>query len=97
MALVRRIKQVRKRRTAHHWGRRSGAGTAKLGWHHPPFEIPKEIYHARNAREKAKKAQQRWNEKFAAYKGSSATGRRVYPSDERRFARTGRNDSEIYQ
>lgn len=36
-----------KRRTAHHWGRRSGAGTAKLGWHHPPFEIPKEIYHAR--------------------------------------------------
>lgn len=27
----------------------------KLGWHHPPFEIPKEIYHAWNAREKAKK------------------------------------------
>lgn len=28
----------------------------KLGWHHPPFEIPKEIYHARNAREKRRKS-----------------------------------------
>ena len=40
----------------------------KLGWHHPPFEIPKEIYHAWDAREKGEKAQQSWNEKFAAYK-----------------------------
>ncbi|NYY73489.1 hypothetical protein DMN57_05355 [Escherichia coli] len=67
MALVRRIKQVRKRRTAHRWGRRSSSGTAKLGWHHPPFEIPKEIYHA-GMPVKRRKAQQSWNEKFAAYK-----------------------------
>ncbi len=40
----------------------------KLGWHHPPFELPKEIYHAWDAREKGEKAQQSWNEKFAAYK-----------------------------
>ncbi|MCM5371981.1 transketolase, partial [Escherichia coli] len=40
----------------------------KLGWHHPPFEIPKDIYHAWDAREKGEKAQQSWNEKFAAYK-----------------------------
>ncbi|EOM7848757.1 transketolase [Escherichia coli] len=40
----------------------------KLGWHHPPFEIPKKIYHAWDAREKGEKAQQSWNEKFAAYK-----------------------------
>ncbi|HFU7673730.1 TPA: transketolase [Escherichia coli] len=40
----------------------------KLGWHHPPFEIPKEIYHAWDARKKGEKAQQSWNEKFAAYK-----------------------------
>lgn len=38
----------------------------KLGWHHPPFEILK-IYHW-DAREKGEKAQQSWNEKFAAYK-----------------------------
>ncbi len=40
----------------------------KLGWKHPPFEIPKEIYRAWDAREAGEKAQQAWNEKFAAYK-----------------------------
>lgn len=39
----------------------------KLGWHHPAFEIPKEIYRAWDAREKGEKAQQGWKEKFAAY------------------------------
>lgn len=39
----------------------------KLGWKYPPFEIPKEIYHAWDAREEGEKAQQAWNEKFAAY------------------------------
>ncbi|MGU0043491.1 hypothetical protein ACVXHA_15125 [Escherichia coli] len=28
----------------------------KLGWHHPPFEIPKKIYHAWDAREKGESA-----------------------------------------
>jgi transketolase len=40
----------------------------KLGWKYPPFEIPKEIYQAWDARESGEKAQQAWNEKFAAYK-----------------------------
>ena len=43
----------------------------KLGWHHPAFEIPKEIYRAWDAREKGEKAQQSWNEKFAAYRHAS--------------------------
>ncbi|MDI5829654.1 DUF997 family protein [Salmonella enterica subsp. enterica serovar Kentucky] len=30
----------------------------KLGWHHPAFEIPKEIYRAWDGREKGEKAQQ---------------------------------------
>ena len=34
----------------------------KLGWHHPAFEIPKEIYRAWDAREKGEKAQQGWKE-----------------------------------
>ena len=40
----------------------------QLGWNHPPFEIPKEIYRAWDAHEKGEKAQQSWKEKFAAYK-----------------------------
>jgi len=40
----------------------------QLGWNHPPFEIPKEIYRAWDAREAGEKAEQAWNEKFAAYK-----------------------------
>ena len=39
----------------------------QLGWHHPAFEIPKEIYRAWDAREKGQKAQKSWEEKFAAY------------------------------
>lgn len=40
----------------------------QLGWNHPPFEIPKEIYRAWDAREAGEKAEQAWNENFAAYK-----------------------------
>ncbi|MDF2779141.1 MAG: transketolase, partial [Enterobacteriaceae bacterium] len=39
----------------------------KLGWKHPAFEIPKEIYKAWDGRERGEKAQQSWKEKFAAY------------------------------
>ncbi|KNC88885.1 transketolase [Trabulsiella odontotermitis] len=39
----------------------------KLGWKHPAFEIPKEIYQGWNAQEKGEKAQQAWKEKLAAY------------------------------
>ena len=40
----------------------------QLGWDHPAFEIPKEIYQQWDAREAGSKAEQAWNEKFAAYK-----------------------------
>ncbi|WP_342324089.1 transketolase [Kosakonia sp. BYX6] len=39
----------------------------KLGWKYPPFEVPKEIYQAWDARERGAKAQQAWNEKLAAW------------------------------
>ncbi|TDT58600.1 transketolase [Enterobacter sp. AG5470] len=39
----------------------------KLGWHYPPFEIPKEIYQAWDARERGAKTQQVWNEKREAW------------------------------
>lgn len=39
----------------------------QLGWNHPPFEIPKEIYHKWDARERGEKWQQQWKEKLAAY------------------------------
>ena len=39
----------------------------QLGWNHPAFEIPKEIYHAWDAKQKGEKAEAAWNEKFAAY------------------------------
>ena len=40
---------------------------AALGWDHGPFEVPKDIYDAWNAKEKGAAAEQSWNEKFAAY------------------------------
>lgn len=39
----------------------------QLGWNHPPFEIPKEIYKKWDARERGEKEQQSWKEKLAAY------------------------------
>lgn len=42
----------------------------KLGWSHPPFEIPEEIYGGWNVAEKGKAAEAAWDEKFAAYKAA---------------------------
>ncbi|GAB4345969.1 MAG: transketolase [Gammaproteobacteria bacterium] len=39
-----------------------------LGWTHPPFVIPEEIYAGWDAREKGAAAESEWNEKFAAYR-----------------------------
>ena len=39
-----------------------------LGWNHPPFEIPKEIYDGWDAREKGNSWEQAWQQQFAAYK-----------------------------
>ncbi|MGV6852761.1 MAG: transketolase [bacterium] len=45
------------------------AATRKeLGWNYPAFEIPEDVYAAWDGKEKGKKAQSAWDEKFAAYK-----------------------------
>ncbi|KHF24834.1 transketolase [Solemya velum gill symbiont] len=41
---------------------------AALGWDHAAFEVPADIYHGWDAKEKGAKAEAEWNEKFAAYK-----------------------------
>ncbi len=41
-----------------------------LGWNHPPFVIPDEIYAGWDAREKGAAAEAHWNDKFAAYKAA---------------------------
>ena len=40
---------------------------AALGWDHGPFEVPADIYHGWDAKEKGVAAEAAWNEKFAAY------------------------------
>ncbi len=41
-----------------------------LGWTHPPFEVPDDIYAGWDARGKGAEAEKSWNEKFAAYKAA---------------------------
>ncbi|WP_126452642.1 transketolase [Sulfuriflexus mobilis] len=43
---------------------------AALGWDHGPFEVPADIYHGWDAKEKGAAAEAAWNKKFAAYKAA---------------------------
>jgi transketolase len=43
---------------------------AALGWDHDAFEVPADIYHGWDAKEKGAKAEAAWNDKFAAYKAA---------------------------
>ncbi len=43
---------------------------AALGWDHGPFEVPADIYAGWDAKDKGSKAENSWNEKFAAYKAA---------------------------
>ena len=43
---------------------------AALGWDHDAFEVPADIYHGWDAKEKGAAAEKAWNEKFAAYKAA---------------------------
>jgi len=52
----------------------------QLGWNYPPFEIPKEIYQAWDARERGQQQESAWNEKFAAYE-------KAHPELAREFSR----------
>jgi len=38
-----------------------------IGWSHPPFEIPEEIYHGWDARVQGARLEEEWNSKLAAY------------------------------
>ncbi len=67
-----------------------------MGWHHPPFEIPKEIYHAWDAAKKAKKRSRAGMRSMQPTKSPSATGRRVYPSDERWFTEGREKTTQKY-
>ncbi|PRB84218.1 transketolase [Pseudomonas sp. MYb185] len=41
-----------------------------LGWNHGPFEIPADIYAEWDAKDAGSKAEQAWNERFAAYQAA---------------------------
>jgi len=44
------------------------ATRAHIGWNYPPFEIPKHVYDAWDARTKGEGLENLWNNKFAEYK-----------------------------
>ncbi len=51
-----------------------------LGWSHPPFEIPENVYRGWDAREAGKRTERRWNRLFAAYE-------KQYPAEAAEFKR----------
>ncbi len=46
------------------------AARANIGWESPPFEIPREIYDAWNAREAGAAMEQSWRKRFEAYRAA---------------------------
>lgn len=54
------------------------ASRAELGWHHPPFEIPQEIYDGWNASERGQRYEQEWADRFAAYRDANPELGREY-------------------
>ena len=43
------------------------ATRAAIGWSHPPFEVPPEVYAGWDAREAGKRAERRWNRLLSSY------------------------------
>ena len=56
------------------------ASRASIGWHYPPFEIPKEVYDAWDGRAKGKKIEAEWDQKLNEYT-------QKYPSEAAEFKR----------
>ena len=56
------------------------ASRASIGWHYPPFEIPKEVYDAWDGRAKGKKIEAEWDQKFNEYT-------KKYPGEAAEFKR----------
>lgn len=40
-----------------------------IGWHHPPFVVPSEIYAGWDARQRGARLEAEWNERFEQYRG----------------------------
>jgi transketolase len=49
------------------------ATRAHIGWNYPPFEIPKHVYEAWDARAKGAAIEKTWNDTFAKYKAAFPT------------------------
>ncbi len=43
------------------------AAREAIGWKHPPFEIPENVYRGWDAKERGKRAERRWKRTFTAY------------------------------
>ncbi len=56
------------------------ATRAAIGWNHPPFEIPKDVYDAWDAKRKGAASEAEWNSKFGAYRSK-------YPQEAKEFER----------
>jgi transketolase len=56
------------------------AARPHIGWHHPPFEIPDDIYKVWNAVAKGQQLEDEWNQKFAEYA-------KKYPAEAAEFER----------
>ncbi|HSG23957.1 MAG TPA: transketolase [Azonexus sp.] len=46
------------------------AARAHIGWNHPPFEIPGEVYAAWNGKPRGAIFEENWNNRFAAYRAA---------------------------
>lgn len=56
------------------------AARPHIGWNHLPFEIPQEVYDVWDGREKGKKLEAEWDQKFAEYT-------KKYPAEAAEFTR----------
>jgi transketolase len=61
------------------------ATRAHIGWNYPPFEIPKHVYDAWDARTKGAGLENLWNNKFAEYK-------KAFPKEAADFERRMKGD-----
>ncbi|MCK0745260.1 transketolase [Chromohalobacter nigrandesensis] len=56
------------------------AAREQLGWSHPPFHVPEDIYQAWDATQRGAEAEANWNERFARYQAA-------YPEEARELER----------
>jgi transketolase len=61
------------------------ATRAHIGWNYPPFEIPKHVYQAWDARTKGEGFEKLWNNNFAEY-------RKAFPEEAAEFERRMKGD-----